>query len=384
MRYNQKGYIEIVAIAIILGMIGSIFILGIFVWKEIEKQKLLVEINSLTKQINNISFSQDEVKEIFGPFLNTEYDKDLSLEDAYRLVFPYAKIWASDAKLVYYKTNVPTIMTPFKLNRYVFVSNSKAKELHISYNEPIDSEIDINEIYNIEKITKKFDVIEKDYRLGSYGGEYLDANGLVSSEAIIDFSKNIDWIDFTNEGIKSGNMEKCDLNLMTDKNKYQYWFLDCVYYNDLYEKDFHFQMTYDATDGDLIKKVNDKEGEIFDRDDLDYLGSGYYEYDRSILYRGLKYQRLENNNNKYQQVPFGHTEIINNVDFDSFEVLGENCIGQVCVGLAKDKNNVYSGKYLLSGIADLDVASFELVNKSSMKDINNNYIFTNSFEIEKR
>lgn len=39
MKFNQKGYTEIVTVSLILGIIGAIFIAGVFVWQEINTTK---------------------------------------------------------------------------------------------------------------------------------------------------------------------------------------------------------------------------------------------------------------------------------------------------------------------------------------------------------
>ncbi|MFA6466996.1 MAG: hypothetical protein WCV71_03995 [Patescibacteria group bacterium] len=53
---NQKGFNDTIVVAILGGIIGAIFITGVFVWQEIDKQK---ELNSLIKQIVHVSNSNE-------------------------------------------------------------------------------------------------------------------------------------------------------------------------------------------------------------------------------------------------------------------------------------------------------------------------------------
>jgi len=51
---NQRGYTEIVSLSIILGIIGSIFITGVFIWQEINSAKKIAEISKYLEQDNDI------------------------------------------------------------------------------------------------------------------------------------------------------------------------------------------------------------------------------------------------------------------------------------------------------------------------------------------
>ncbi|MFA6307399.1 MAG: hypothetical protein WCS88_04790 [Patescibacteria group bacterium] len=50
---NKKGFSDMIVITIISGILGSLFILGIFVWKEIEVLKVLDYQRSIIKYISN-------------------------------------------------------------------------------------------------------------------------------------------------------------------------------------------------------------------------------------------------------------------------------------------------------------------------------------------
>ncbi|MBU1202752.1 hypothetical protein KKH39_01785 [Patescibacteria group bacterium] len=66
MKLNQKGFNDVIMVTIIGGIIGSLFITGVFVWKEIDKQNTL---NNLYNQLSRV------VK------VNNEKDKEVATKD---------------------------------------------------------------------------------------------------------------------------------------------------------------------------------------------------------------------------------------------------------------------------------------------------------------
>ncbi len=67
MKLNQKGYTEIVTVSLIIGIIGSIFIAGVFIWQEISKTELFK--NQILKIEKNIS--SEECTKLGGETINT-------------------------------------------------------------------------------------------------------------------------------------------------------------------------------------------------------------------------------------------------------------------------------------------------------------------------
>ncbi|MBT4516561.1 MAG: hypothetical protein HOC78_01565 [Candidatus Komeilibacteria bacterium] len=65
---NQKGFSDVITVAILAGVIGAIFIGGVFVWKEVDKTN---SINNLYSKLSRIVKVE---KEENYPVLETEED----------------------------------------------------------------------------------------------------------------------------------------------------------------------------------------------------------------------------------------------------------------------------------------------------------------------
>ena len=69
---NQKGFSELVAIVFIVGIIGSLFILGIFVWKEVEIFNTTNNVKQLVNKV--VDVEEDEIIEENVKCPNDDYD----------------------------------------------------------------------------------------------------------------------------------------------------------------------------------------------------------------------------------------------------------------------------------------------------------------------
>lgn len=149
---NQKGTSDVVIISIILGIIGAIFITGVFVWQEINKSKKvgIIENIKTIKEVLEVdyeSMNEDEANE-FSKFIHLasldldvigEDENDLErLEGSYQIISEEDK---NNGRLEHYIRSVRNKNTSesFEVNFRLFNSVGEAQKHWDSYKKDLKS-----------------------------------------------------------------------------------------------------------------------------------------------------------------------------------------------------------------------------------------------------
>jgi hypothetical protein len=86
MKLNQKGFIDVIVITIIGGIVGSLFITGVFVWQEIVQQRELANLNDAINKVAQRAVEVIDVSESNDIERNEEIE-DINLDDSVWVVY---------------------------------------------------------------------------------------------------------------------------------------------------------------------------------------------------------------------------------------------------------------------------------------------------------
>lgn len=160
----------------------------------------------------------DVKQDIFSTLTSQNFSKDLSLEDGYKIVLPYAKKWSEDVILQYYMTNIPDYQIDYKALAYRFESIKKRRSLFITYNmkeSPISEATNFTDPTGWE-LNKKFNVQDEnwptkidgedlninEYIMSLQKSQYNDVSNFLTSDEILELAKSEGLDDVINKKLK--------------------------------------------------------------------------------------------------------------------------------------------------------------------------------------
>ncbi|PLX24601.1 hypothetical protein C0580_04870 [Candidatus Parcubacteria bacterium] len=377
---NQKGFNDTIIMTIVGGIIGALFITGVFVWQEINGQKEEARIlSAISGMVDHLAESKENkdsedvawrVHENFNLGFSLEYPENLTIIDS-------SDEGANYMDFVNYDVNDP----------------QRKRGLG---QDDIDIQVQRHDFSS--KFTRE-DLIDK---LKFEGVEYF-SQATVKAAAEVELGDYVKYSQYTVSGPSGPMMNYIALD--EDSDRYYYILV--------------FEPGY-TNNKELIEEIVSSFkflDEYIDIDDLTYLGYGYYKDGQSVYYRGLENRPIEGKQYEYEQIPVGKIIQMEDVDYDTFISLNKECGMGSCSGVGKDKNNIYVGTMIhprLSGVnhnADVetfeyldynfyrdkdrlyyygmgwgvadyvDLDTFEFLNHMYMKDKNNVYQFVDGFRI---
>lgn len=205
---------------------------------------------------------------VFSTLKSQKFSSDLSLEDGYKIIEPYAKKWNADAELSQYYTNIPTDKEKFKVNVYTFDSLSQSKNLAISYNFKLVEDSSLGDPKQHNEINQFLAAETNWINIAGFkklsGQELIDAkkyyipfdnlSQFLTSDQIIALAKKEGLNDFLNKysGLDVKQNQVQFMNLTNEPVWVVVYFVGEL---NVIKPTHSFMIKFDPKTGDIISKV---------------------------------------------------------------------------------------------------------------------------------